>query len=203
MALVDETGSDNTARFVKIINGSLCLKSQTQLNDKYEIFKTKNPETEAPVEYYVRKFKRVVGKVDKLERVELTDKKIFGYNLHMIDEDGPFQVFFRDDSPITTRLLKVFENVNLDEDLEIRVFKGDDGKNGVAFSQNGVNVPQKWYRNGEEGNLPEPRKVKGKWNYSAIDEFLYNNAMENIIPQFVQQESVPETTGQVEDDLNF
>lgn len=175
MAFIENTGSEGN--FVKIIDGSLCLKSSTP-KEGYTLFETKNPQTDEPVSYYVRRFKAVSGMVTGLERVELESSKIYGYNLHMQDEDGKFTIFFKDDARTTDRLLKTIENVDLNEELTIRVWKDDEGKTAIVFKQNDENVPQKWNKD----NLPEPRKVKGKWDYSAMSEFLYNNVMENVIP---------------------
>lgn len=186
MAFYDDEGG--SGRFVKIIDGSLCEKSKTQLNEKYELFKTKNPQTDEPVEYYIRRYKKIEGKIESLERVELEGSKIYGWNLHMSDDDGNFSIFFKDDARVTDRLLKVFENIDLDNEVTISVWKDAEGKPAITFEQDGQNVPQKWV-GGQEGNLPQPKKSKGKWDYSAVGEFLYNNAMENIIPQFVQAET--------------
>lgn len=184
MAFIDDEGGNG--RYVKIVDGSLCEKSKTQLTEKYELFQTKNPQTDEPVEYYIRRYKKISGLIDSLERVELEGSKIFGWNLHMHDEDGNFSIFFKDDARVTDRLLKVFENIDLNEEVTISVWKDGDGKPAITFEQNGENVPQKWV-GGQEGNLPQPKKTKGKWDYSAVGEFLYNNAMENIIPQFAEK----------------
>jgi len=196
MAFTDDDGG--SGRFVKIIDGSLVEKAPSEKNgveiappnEKYELFVTKNPETEAVVQYYIRRYKRISGKVESLERVEITASKIYGYNLHMSDEDGNFSIFFKDDAKVTDRLLKVFENIDLNEELTVSVWKDVDGRPAITFQQNEQNVSQAWSGgvvDGKwEGNLPAPKKSKGKWDYSPISEFLYNNAMENIIPQFVK-----------------
>jgi hypothetical protein len=203
MALVDND-TEGRGRYLRIINGSLCEKADSPLNDKYVLFETINPTTSEPVSYYVRKYKRAEGRIQRLERVELEGSKIYGYNLHMEDEDGAFSIFFKDDAKTTDRLLKCFENIDLNEDVTISVWKDEEDRPAISFSQNGENVKAKWFTAKDgTGNLPEPKKVKGKWDYSAVGEFLYNNTMENIIPQFVQPEVAQAAAAGANDDLNF
>lgn len=213
MAFYEEDGGGNGAKFLRI-NGQLgCIvsKSDTELPG-YEKYDTKNPQTDAPVSYYIKRYKGgVEGRVVGLERVELEGAKVFGYNLHMEDEEGAFSIFFADDRPTTQRLLKVYENIDLDNDVRIKVFKDEKGHNAIEFRQDGKNVPQKW-NGGADGNLPQPKKSKGKWDYSPVDEFLYENAMKNIVPNYVKPERASAatasadaevTTGGDTDDIPF
>jgi hypothetical protein len=199
MAFYEEDAGGGGGRFLRINNklGSLVMKSdvEVELDSEgnptntpagHELFETKNPQTDADVKYYVKRLKGgVSGTILGLQRVEIPASKLFGYNLHLEDEDGRFSIYFADDRATTQRLLKVYENIDLDQEVHIKVFKDDDGYAAIAFSQNGKNVAQKW-NGGKEGNLPQPKKSKGKWDYSPIDEFLYENAMKNIVPNYVE-----------------
>lgn len=185
MAKYVEDDGAGQGTFIKILEGCLVMKSDSP-QEGYEEYNTTNPRTDEPVKYYVKRLKGgISGKITRLERVELEGSDIFGYNLHMEDEEGPFSIFFRDDKTPTERLLKTFENINLDEEVHIKVFKDEKGYPAIMISQNGQKVPQKW----DKDNLPEPKKVKGKWSYAEAKEFLYNNAMENIIPQFAEAQA--------------
>lgn len=181
MAFYEEQESEG--KYIKIIDGSLCEKSKSE-REGFTPYTTMNPSTGDAVTYYIRRYKGISGRITNLERVELDGVKIYGYNLHMEDEEGPFSIFFKDDSRTTDRMLKVFENIELDKEVLISVWKDDEGYAAITFKQGEKNVPQKWGKD----NLPEPKKVKGKWDYSAIDEFLYNNIMENVIPKFASAE---------------
>lgn len=200
MAFYEEDGGGNGGRFLKI-NGLLgCIVSRSdEPKEGYERYETKNPQTDAPVVYYIKKLKGgVSGNVIGLERVELEGVKIYGYNLHMSDDDGNFSIFFADDRTTTERLLKVYENFDLNEEVHVKVFKDENGFAGIAFSQNGKNVPQKWV-GGQEGNLPQPKKTKGKWDYSEVSTFLYDNAMANIVPNYVKPEKASAATAGTDD----
>jgi hypothetical protein len=204
MAFLDEDGGGNGGRFLKI-NGQLgCIVARSdEPKAGYEEYKTKNPQTDAEVIYYVRKLKGgVEGKVLGLERVELEGVKIYGYNLHLEDEEGAFSIFFADDRTTTERLLKVYENIDLEQDVKIKVFKDENDRPAIAFSQVGKNVPQKWV-GGVEGNLPQPKKTKGKWDYSEVSTFLYENAMANIVPNYVKPEKASAATAGTDDDIPF
>jgi hypothetical protein len=181
MAFYEENEGGNGGKFLRV-NGQLgvILAKSDEPVDGYEEYTTKNPSTDKDVTYYIKKYKGgVEGKVVGLERVEIPEHKIFGWNLHMEDEDGAFSISFADDRTTTERLLKTYENIDLNEDLHVKVFQDDDGRAAISFRQNGKKVEQKWV-GGKDGNLPQPKKSKGKWDYSNVSEFLYDNAMKNI-----------------------
>jgi hypothetical protein len=187
MAFYEEDANEgaNDGKFLKLLEGCIVSKSTTP-KEGYEEYNTKNPQTDEPVKYYIKKYKGgVEGKITRLERVELEGVKVFGWNLHMADDDGEFSIFFKDDKVTTERLLKMFESINLDEDVLVKVWKDEQGWAVLNLLQNGENVPQKWNKD----NLPEPKKVKGRWDYSGVSEFLYNNAIENILPQFAEAQA--------------
>lgn len=215
MAMYEEDSGGGNAKFLKV-NGQLgCIISRSdEAVAGYEEYTTKNPQTDADVTYYVKKYKGgVEGRVLGLERVELEGVKIFGYNLHLEDDEGKFSIFFADDRATTQRLLKVYENFDLESEVRIKVFKDDKDHAAIQFSQDGKNVPQKWV-GGQEGNLPQPKKSKGKWDYAPVDDFLYENAMANIVPNYVKPEKAnaaaagaeaefPAMTGPDEDNIPF
>ncbi len=187
MAFYEEDSGGGGGKFLRI-NGSLCniVAKSDDPTEGYEEYKTRNPQTDAEVVYYIKKYKGgVEGRVLGLERVELEGSKLFGYNLHLEDEEGRFSIYFADERATTQRLLKVYENIDLATDVHIKVFKDDKGYAAIDFRQNGKSVSQKWL-GGAEGNLPQPKKSKGKWDYSPVDEFLYENAMANIVPNYVK-----------------
>jgi hypothetical protein len=185
MARYTEDAGEQQGTFIRILEGVLAEKSTTE-KPGFRLYNTENPETKQPVSYYIKEYKGgLEGKITRLERVELAASKIFGYNLHMTDDEGDFSIFFKDDKPTTERLLKVFENIDLDEEVLIKVWKDDSGHAAITIAQNGQNVPQKWGKD----NLPAPKQKKGKWSYEEAKEFLYNNTMENIIPQFAEAQA--------------
>jgi hypothetical protein len=214
MAFYEDDGGGNSAKFLRINGnlGSIVAKADVSgLSDAekekeierleglgYIEFKTKNPQTDAPISYYVKQYKGgVEGRIVGLERVELEASKVFGYNLHMEDDEGAFSIFFNDDRPTTQRLLKTYENIDLDNEVRIKVFKDEKGYAAIEFRQNGKSVPQKWV-GGQDGNLPQPKKSKGKWDYSPVDEFLYENAMKNIVPNYKKPEKASAATASTE-----
>lgn len=185
MARFTEDTGESQGTFVRLLEGCLIEKS-TDPKEGYEEYNTTNPETDEPVKYYIKKYKGgLEGKITRLERVELAGSKIYGYNLHMSDDEGDFSIFFKDDKPTTERLLKVFENIDLNEDVLIKVWKDADGHAAITITQNGENVGQKWGKD----NLPAPKQKKGKWSYEEAKDFLYNNTMEKIIPQFAEAQA--------------
>jgi hypothetical protein len=167
--------------FLRVLDGSIIRKSEKG-GAGLELYKTKNPQTDEPVEYYIERFSSIDGKLVKFDRVEKEEHKIYGWNLHLLD-DVEMILSLKDNSPVTNRVLKMLENVDLDKRLTIEVWKDADGKQVIQFKQpdedgNLQNIKQAYFRNKDgEGNLPEPKKIAGKWNYSAQDEALYEAAM--------------------------
>ena len=207
MAFIAEDTGNGGGNFIRILDGSLVRKSETA-KEGYEEFNTENPSTKEPVKYWIKRANGgVQGLVTSLERVEIEASKVFGWNLHMEDEEGKFSIFFNDDRTTTSRLLKTFENIDLSQEVLIKVFRDKEGHPGISFTQNGAKVEQKWV-GGIEGNLPQPKKTKGKWDYSGVEEFLYNNAVNNILPKFATEETTNEaakaaTVGASPDDMDY
>lgn len=175
----------DSSSFLKIIDGSICAKSSTP-QEGYVEFNTTNPTNGQPVQYFVRRYTAVSGKFVSLKRADIPEKHIKGWNLGLRDEAGNFYIFFKEGAITTNRLLKVFENLNLDEEITVKAWKNkEDGKPAIVFEQNGKNVPQKYGKD----NLPEPKKRRnGEWDYSAQDDFLLSNMLDNVLPNLPQPE---------------
>lgn len=183
-------GTDSNKTYLRVIDGRIAEKSVTEKPD-FVLYETENPSTKEPVSYYVKRYDAIGGNVVGLERVELAEQRIYGYNLNLSDEEGDISLFFRDGSPITNRLLKVYENLNHEDPVIIAVWKDKDGKIAISFKQGNVNVPQKW----NTTNLPEVEKVQGKWDYSVHDKFLYKHFTSNGLYTLVDgSDSATEST---------
>jgi hypothetical protein len=181
----EDEGGSGGGKYISLLEGCLVLKSDTE-QEGYEEYNTTNPSTKQPVKYYIKQFKGgVEGRITRLERVELEANNVFGWNLHMEDEEGDFSIYFREGKTTTERLLKMFESIDLEKDVRIKVWKDENGYPAITMTQEGKNVPQFWNKE----NLPQPKKIKGKWNYDNVSEFLYNNAMEKILPQFADAQA--------------
>jgi hypothetical protein len=185
MALIQDTGGQG-GRFLKILDGNIVERSKTQ-QDGFELYKTKNPQTGEDVEYYIRRYAAVAGNFARLERVERPENQIFGYNLVLNDEEGEFTLFLKDKARTTNRFLKVFENLDLDKEIRIDVWKDRDGNTAITFKQDGQNISQKWDKNSFPENA-QPEQVMGKWDYSAQDKFLYRRFVNELIPNLPVKE---------------
>ena len=160
--------------FLRILDGNIVQKSITE-KPNWELYKTINPTTNAPLEYWIERYKAIDGYLVKVERVDKPDVKVFGWKLHLLD-DHEYLIDIKDSSPTTRRVLAMLPNVQLNERLTIKVFKDKEGYNAIMFQQNGENVPQYWNKE----NLPEPRKIGSKWNFSDSEALVYDETMKLI-----------------------
>lgn len=181
MALIQNNGGQG-GRFLKILDGSIVERSKTE-QPGYEKYSTTNPSNGQAVEYFIKRYSAIEGNFARLERKEIPEHQIFGYNLTLTDEDGEFTLFLKDRARTTNRFLKLFENLDLKAPIRIDVWKDRDGNTAITFKQNGQNISQFWNKE----NLPEPEEVMGKWDYSAQDKHLYKHFRDNVIPNLPAQ----------------
>jgi hypothetical protein len=188
MALIENTGGQG-GRFLKILDGNIVERSNTE-QPGYEIYNFEYPKGHEKAgekgSYYIRRYAAVSGNFAGLTRKELPEHKIYGYDLTLSDEDGEFTIFFKDNSRITNRLLKTFENLALSKEIRIDVWRDRDGKAAIQFKQDDQNVPQHWNKD----NLPQPEEIGGKWDFSEQDKFLFKHFRDEVIPNLPVVEKV-------------
>ena len=170
------TQRQSSAQFYRIIDGSICLKSDNE-RDGYELFTTQNPQTKATVSYYIKRFDGLVGYLTAFERVDKPDKQVHGWQLTLSDEDGNYCLSLKDKNSATSRVLKMLKSVDLAKPLTIRAWldtKGDRPKTAIKFEQDEQNVPQAY----EKDELPPPKeRPNGQLDWSAQEDKLYADAI--------------------------
>lgn len=171
------TQRQSSATFYRIIDGSICLKSDNS-RDGYELYETINPTNKQPVSYYIKRFDGLVGFLTAFERVDKPDKQVHGWQLTLSDEDGNYALSLKDKNSATSRVLKMLRSVDLAKPLTVRAWldtKGERPKTAIKFEQDGENVPQAY----EKGELPEPKeRPGGKLDWSDQEDKLYTDAIE-------------------------
>lgn len=171
------TQRQSSAQFYRIIDGSICLKSDSE-RDGYELFHAVNPTTKAEITYYIKRFEGLVGYLTAFERVDKPDKKVHGWQLTLSDADGNYCLSLPDKNAATSRVLKMLKSVDLAKELTIRVWrdtKGERPKTAIKFEQDGENVPQAY----EKDELPAPKeRPNGQLDWSAQEDKLYADAVE-------------------------
>lgn len=174
MGAIQQRQSSTT--FYRIIDGSICLKSDTE-RDGYEPHTTTDPSTGTSRHYFIKRFDGLEGYLTGFERVDIPDKKVHGWKLILSDENGTDALSLTDNSGATTRALKMLRSVDLTKPLTISAWLDTrDGKRktALAFKQDGQNVPQHW----DKDNLPEAtQRPNGKWDFSKQEDVLYTDAM--------------------------
>lgn len=168
---------ESSTQFFRIIDGSICLKSDTE-REGYELYITKNPQTNAEVSYYIRRFEGLEGFLTAFERVDKPEYKVHGWQMTLSDADGNYCLSFKDNNSATTRALKMLRSVDVTQPLLVSAWKdtkGDTPKTALVFKQNGQNVPQ----NFDQTNLPKPKeRPNGKLDFSESEDILYQDAID-------------------------
>lgn len=189
------TKRESSGVYLRIVDGSIVKTSNVE-QPGYELFTTRNPQTGQDVKYWIDRLD-LKGHLTGFARVDKPDKHIHGWQLTI---DGNEHLSLNDKRYTTTRVLKMLRNVNLDKELEIRVWKDGEGKTAIAFKQDGENVPQKW----DKSNLPEPeQRANGQLDRSKSEDILYQDALEfskELERRVTTKDEVtsPEFTGSVE-----
>lgn len=170
------TQRQSSAQFYRIIDGSICLKSDKE-RDGYELYETVNPSNKQPVSYYIKRFDGLVGYLTAFERVDKPDKQVHGWQLTLSDEDGNYCLSLKDKNSATSRVLKMLKSVDLAKPLTVRCWldtKGERPKTAIKFEQDGENVPQAY----EKDELPAPKeRPNGQLDWSAQEDKLYADAV--------------------------
>ncbi len=168
---------NSSAQFYRIVDGSICLKSDTE-REGYELFKTRNPATNADVSYYIKRFDGLCGYLTGFERVDKADKQVHGWQLTLSDDEGNYVLALKDKNSATGRILKMLRSVDLDRLLTIRCWldtSGERPKTAVKFEQDGENVKQHF----DKDNLPAPKqRPNGQYDFTESEDILYADAIE-------------------------
>lgn len=188
---------NNSGTYLRIIDGSICRKSDNA-QDGFEPFETKNPSTNQPVHYFIKRYESIDGFLTGFVRVDKPDVKVHGWQMTLTDNGENFHLSLADNRSTTTRVLKMLRSVDLNEKIVISVWKDKDGKTAIIFKQNDENVKQ----NFDNTNLPAPKeRPGGKFDYSESEDILYEDAVEfsrtlaTETPVAQATESTPTHTG--------
>ena len=202
MGLNTKTESDT--KIVMIKHKSLCLESKEPkdgyVETQVEIPNTDdghgNPETMIK---YIKSFKSLDGYVKELEWYNTEEKHsrpYLGVKIHMEDDGEQFILDIPYDRQYFNTFCKIAENIDFTERVEFYASPDKDGK-GTRFgaSQNGVGVKYR-YTKENPGQMPlgKQNKTTKKWDFSAQNEWLLNNLIENVIPAVNAQLGVAEKT---------
>lgn len=176
--------SETNAVFLVIKHFSLCEESKTEKSG-FSPIKVTNPRTGDTTEKFIKRYKGVEAFVKKLEWRDVTydDQHYMSWKLHLDADGTPCTLEIPFASIVSTRLMKVAENIDFSKPVEFSAWKSADDKTAFSVKQDGQNVPQKYTR-ADPGDCPEPVQNRmGKWNYDAQTDYLYDRMMNVVIPK--------------------
>lgn len=170
--------------FLVIKHFSLCEESKTEKPGFLPITVT-NPRSGSQSTKYIKRYKGVEAFVKKLEwrDVPYEDQHFMSWKLHLDAAGVPCVLDIPFGSIVSTRFMKMAENIDFTKPVEFSAWKSADDKTAFSVKQDGVNVPQKYTR-ADPGDCPEPVQNRmGKWNYDAQTDWLYDRMMNIVIPK--------------------
>lgn len=177
--------SDSGVIFLAVKHNSLVRESKGP-KEGFEEIEVENPRTHEKIKKYVERFSAVEGMVTKLEWYDTEQKyenRYQGWKIHIETPNDQVVLDLPFSSIPASRFMKLAENIDWSKPVEFRAWK-DVKRDATAFwvGQNNDSVPQKYTRD-DPGDCPAPvQNARGKWNYDAQMDFLFNRMKEVVIP---------------------
>jgi hypothetical protein len=192
--------SDSGVIFLAVKHNSLVRESKGP-KEGFEEIEVENPRTKEKVKKYIERFSAVEGVVSKIEWYDTEQKyenRYQGWKIHIDANEDQVVLDLPFSSIPASRFMKLAENINWSKPVEFRAWK-DAKRDATAFwvGQNNESVPQK-YTADNPGDCPPPiQNARGKWNYDAQMDFLFNRMKDVVIPA-VQAANAWRTEGKAE-----
>jgi len=171
-------------KYLQIKHHSIIEESKTPIVGFDEV-EVENPRTKEKIKKYVKKYKGVEALICKIEwyEREFEDTTFRGWKLHLDAAGTPCILTLPFSSRVTSRFMRLAENINFSQPVEFSAWY-DQKNDTTAFNvkQDGATVLQK-YTKENPGDCPEPTKKRlGGWDFSAVNEYLYDVMMTEVIP---------------------
>ncbi len=171
--------------YLNIKHHSICEESKTE-REGFKPVTVKNPRTDETITKFIKQYKGLEALVCKIEWYDTGDKyetRFMGWKLHLDAAGVPCVLDLPFASRPAARFMRLAENLDFSLPIEFSAWY-DTKSDSTAFNvkQEGRSVPQLYTRD-HPGECPEPTKNKlGKWNFDAVNEFLYERMMNFVIP---------------------
>ena len=176
--------AETNAVFLVIKHFSLCEESKTE-KPGFVPIKVTNPRTGDQSTKYIKRYNGVEAFVRRLEwrDVSYDDQRYMSWKLHLDAAGVPCVLEIPFDSTVSSRFMKLAENIDFTKPVEFTAWKSADDKTAFAVKQDGQNVPQKYTRE-DPGDCPPPVQNRtGKWNFDAQTDYLYDRMINVVIPK--------------------
>lgn len=170
--------------FLVIKHYSLCEESKTE-RAGFAPVKVTNPRTDDSSTKYIKRYNAVEAFVKSIEFRDVTydENRYMSWKLSLNADGTPCVLEIPFSSIVSTRFMKMAENIDFSKPVEFSAWKSQDDKTAFSVKQDGENVPQKYTRD-NPGDCPEPTQNRtGKWNYDAQTDFLYEQMMNVVLPK--------------------
>lgn len=181
--LVEKSEKDTVYLVVK--HHSICQESKVE-RQGFEPVEVINPRSGETSVKFIKRYDTLEALVTKIEwrdTGDQYDQRYLSWRVHLDAAGTPCILEIPFKSRISSRFMKVAENLNFTQPVELRAWH-DKKTDSTAFfcGQGGVSVPQR-YSKDEPGDCPPPEEVGfGEWNFSAQNKWLHGRMINIVIP---------------------
>lgn len=189
--LQEKSGARKT--FLVIKHNTICEESKAERPGFFPQ-EVRNPRTDETSIKYIKPYDSVEALITKIEYRDTQDQyeqRYTSWRIHLDAAGTPCVLELPFQSRISTRFMKLAENVDYTRPVEFRAWR-DTRSDSTAFyvgqrenedDEKSVSVPQKYTRD-NPGDCPEPQqRLGGKWNFDDVTEFLHERMMTVVIPK--------------------
>jgi hypothetical protein len=130
---------------------------------------------------YVKKYSSVTGKIIGFDyrTTEWNNTKINSWNIGLEDEEGTMTVQLGAETRAAQSFLKMLPNINLELPLKIATFPDKESGATVVLCWQGDKKIDWAYTKDKPNGMPEAKRLANmKWDFSAVEEFLYLKGIE-------------------------
>ncbi len=195
-----ETYNNSGGTFISPFQGVLS-ESSKEPKDGFDLVTYKDKEGNTK-QKYVKKYSSIEGKIIGFayNSNDWNGTKINSWNLKLQDDQGVMTVQLGADTRGAQSFLKMLPNINIDLPIKIATFPDKEtGATVILCWQNGDKVDWAYTRE-TPNNMPEAKKLaNGKWDFSAVEEFLYLKGQE--FADKVNGSAIPVAAVTEEDDV--
>lgn len=191
--LREQTGGDNV-KYLVVKHNSLCEESKSPLPG-FEPVDVRNPQTNEITTKWIKRYE-VEAMITNIEfrryEHEASGRLYLSWRVSLDAAGVPCILDLPLDSSAATRFMKVAENIDFSQPVELRAWKDKSKPNKIAFfigqgvtgEGKSIAVPQKYTRK-EPNGCPEPVKddFTNEWDFKEQVKFLYRQMVNVVIPR--------------------
>lgn len=177
--------TNGTGKFFVIKHNSICEESSKE-KPGFAPVEVMNPRSHEVTIKFIKKYDALEAMVTKIEWRDTGDKyeqRYMSWKIYLDTGEDKGVLEFPFESRVSSRFMKLAENLDFTKPVEFRAWRGNDDKTAFIVRQDEQSIPQK-YTKENPGECPPPKeKLGGKWNFDDQMLFLHERMMNVVIPR--------------------